>query len=435
MMATFRNRSVAVSENSPLRRIPPLPTVFTSAGILLAGNGMITTLVAVRGRAEGFSDSAIGLIGTAYFAGFLLAAMVIGGLITRVGHIRVFAGLAALAGAATLVMILFVDIWVWGGARMMLGFAFSGIAAVIESWLNEIAGNTSRGRVLSLYRIVDLGSVTAGQFILPVIGAYGFEIFAFAALLFCLALIPVSLLHIQAPPPPTAAGLSIGLVWRVSPVACVGIMTVGMANGAFRTVGPLYASTLGLDIETVALFMTLFIAGGAIFQFPLGWASDRVDRRWVLILATAGAMAASLWLAQQDGGDATTVLAGAAFFGCFALPLYSLSIAHANDRCDPERYVTLAVGLLLFFAFGAMIGAPLSAAIVERFGPAYFFAYTCTLHGFFIAFVVYRMFRRMATPKELRTRFVALLRTSPGINQLGLAEQEERRPSSSDLET
>ena len=398
-----------------------------SAGILLGANGLVGTLIAVRATIEGFPEVAIGLMGTAYFGGFFGGCVATPKLIARAGHIRVFAALSALAAIAALGFILVLDATFWIALRVVTGFAFSGLSMVVESWLNERAASADRARVLSLYRIIDLGAVTGSQFLLPLIGAEGFEIFAVTGMLFASALIPICLSRAVSPKPPETTRLRPLWVWRLSPVAAAGCITLGMTNGAFRTIGPVYADAMGLSVDQVALFMSLGIAGGALLQYPLGWLSDRTDRRIALLLATAGAACASLYLANL-AETVNAIFLGSFLFGSFALPLYSLSAAQANDHAKAGEFIGLAAGLTLFYALGASVGPFASSLIIERFGPPAFFTYTSSLHGLFILFVLYRMTRRAAVPRTLRSRFVALLRTSPQIFRLsGASGDADRR--------
>jgi MFS family permease len=401
-----------------------LVALLVSAGILLAGNGLLVTLVAVRANLEGFPEATIGLMGTSYFIGFFAGCLATAGLIRRAGHIRVFASLASLAAICALLLVLLVDPWIWIAIRVVMGFCFSGFAMVIESWLNEAAANRDRGRVLSLYRIVDLCAVTGAQFLLPAIGAMTFAVFAVTAIFFCFALIPISLSSSSSPTPPASAKLHPTMLWRLSPVAAIGCITIGLTNGAFRTVGPLYGQAVGLTVDQVALFMSLGIFAGALFQYPLGWLSDRLDRRVVLLLATGGAALASLFLSGFGSQGIEAIYAGAFFFGGFALPLYSLSAAHANDHANPGQFVELAAGLTLFYALGASIGPLVASLVIERFGAPAFFVYTCSLHAGFVVFVLYRMTRRAAVPRPRRKGFVGLLRTSPAFFRLSRVNGE-----------
>jgi len=389
---------------------PVLIPIIASAGILLGGNGMLGTLVTVRANMEGFSATQIGLLGTGYFLGFMVGCFITPTMIRRAGHIRVFAGLAASGAICALGLILIVDPWLWILLRCLTGVAFCGTAMVVESWLNEIAAHGNRGRILSVYRIVDLSAVTGGQFLLPLIGAGTFEIFAVNAILFCAAVLPVSLSALSSPAPPENTRLRPRVMWAISPVASVGVVTVGLANGAFRAVGPLYAQRMGLGVDRVALFMSLGIFAGVVFQYPLGWLSDRVGRRTVLIIATLGAAAASMLLANSG---VEMIYPGIFLFGGFAMPLYSLSVAHANDYAKPGQHLELSAGLILFFSIGAALGSLVVSVLINQFGPRAFFLYTSTIHLCFVVFVVYRITRRAAVPRELRGRFVALLRTSP----------------------
>jgi MFS family permease len=406
---------------------PALTPLIVSAGILLAGNGLLVTLVAVRANLEGFSAQLVGYLGAAYFAGFIVACLVTPGLILRAGHIRVFAALSSLGAVAALVLALTVEPWIWLASRALTGFAFAGLATVVESWLNARAAAAERGRVLSIYRLVDLSCVTGGQFLLPWIGAEGFAIFVVVAIFFCLALLPISLSRQTSPAPPANPRLDVRRIWRLSPVACVGCLTIGLTNGAFRTVGPIYAQETALDLEQLALFMSLAIAGGALLQIPLGWLSDRIDRRWVLILATVGATGAGLWLSAGGAVSAAAILAGGFLFGAFAMPLYSLSIAHGNDHASPADRVELSATLILMYGLGAVVGPLAAGQVMAWFGAPAFFAYTSVFHALFLLFVAYRMSRRAGVPQTRRGRFVALLRTSPAFYQLARRAKGKER--------
>ena len=184
--------------------------------------------------------------------------------------------------------------------RFATGFCFSGLFTVMESWLAASSKNTDRARVLSVYRLIDMVSNAGAQFLLPAFGVLGFELFAIIAILFAVSLVPISLADRSSPKPPKVFKFDLGTVWRISPLACAGCVTLGMTNSAFRLIGPLYAEAMGLDVAGVALFMSAGIVGGAALQFPLGYLSDLLDRRWMIILATLGAMLAGLLLSTAE---------------------------------------------------------------------------------------------------------------------------------------
>ncbi|MEJ8573342.1 MFS transporter [Microbaculum marinum] len=410
---------------TPLRPLAPL---LATAGILLAGNGVQGTMIALRGSIAGFEPWLIGLMGTAYFGGFIVACVYAPRLVKAVGHIRVFAALAAVASAGTLCLVLIIDPWVWIALRFMMGFCFSGLFTVMESWINSNAESSDRARILSIYRLIDLGAVTGAQYLLPLFGAGGFELFAIVAMFFALSLVPVSLADRSVPEPPDEVRFKLKVVWAISPLATIGCVTIGLTNSSFRLIGPLYAESMGLDVAQIATFMGAGIVGGAALQIPLAIFSDKLDRRWTLLAATSGAVLAGLLLSATGPGEPWRLYLGIFLFGAFALPLYSLSAAHANDLAPPGQYVLVAAGLTFFFAVGAMVGPLVSSWTIETFGASSLFMFTSAVHGAFILIALWRIAAGKRIPRSARTRFVSLLRTSPAIFRL--AERRDGRKES-----
>lgn len=405
-----------------LRLLIPL---LVTAGILLAGNGLQGTLIALRGSSEGFSPTTIGLVGSAYYAGFLLACLYVPRLLQAVGHIRSFAALAAIAASGTLLLVLLVDPVSWAVLRFIMGFCFSALFATVESWLNSSINNSSRGKVLSLYRLIDLVVVTGAQFLIPVVGFEGFELFAIVAMMIALSLVPVALKDRSHPKPPESFKFDVGLIWRLSPIACLGCISIGLTNSAFRLVGPIYAQEIGLSVTDVATFMSAGILGGTVLQYPFGMMSDRFDRRFALILATLGASASGMFITLFAGTSPTLNYIGIFAFGAFALPLYSLSAAHANDHAKGGEYVAVAAGLIFFFSLGAIIGPMISSVLIKHYGAQALFSYTSAVHIVLVFLTLWRMRSRDAVPAESRGKFVSLLRTSPQMNKL--AKKSKRK--------
>jgi MFS family permease len=387
--------------------------LLVAAGILLAGNGIQGTLITLRANAEGFDPALIGLIGTAYFGGFALSCFATPHMIRSVGYIRVFAALAAIASAATLALVMVVDPYFWMVMRFATGFCFSGLFTVMESWLAASSKNADRAQVLSVYRLIDMGANAGAQFLLPAFGVLGFELFAIIAMLFAVSLVPISLADRSSPKPPKNFKFDLRIVWTISPLACAGCLTLGMTNSAFRLIGPLYAEAMGLNIAGVALFMSAGIVGGAALQFPLGSLSDRFDRRWMIFMATLGAMLAGLLLSTAEPGNQVLIYAGSFLFGAFALPLYSLSIAHANDQAEESQYLLVAAGLIFFFAIGATFGPFIASLVIDNFGAPAFFAYTSSVHGILILVTFARMILRPEVVDAGRSSFAFLLNSSP----------------------
>ena len=392
--------------------IRPLIPLLIAAGILLGGNGLQGTLIALRGAEEGFSPATIGFMGTAYFGGFLLGCAFITRIMKSVGHVRSFSALAAIASAGTLLLVLVIDPVMWSAIRFATGFCFAGLFTIMESWLNSGVQNSDRARVLALYRIIDIGSVTGAQFLIPVFGADGFAIFAIMSIMITLSLVPVSLGDRSNPQAPEDVKLDLARVWRISPLASIGCIAVGMTNSAFRTLSPVYAEQIGMSVTDVVTFISVGIIGGAIIQYPLGHLSDLWDRRKVLLATTGGAMVAALALVFLAGTGALANFALVFVFGSFAMPLFSLSAAHANDRADKGEFVLVNAALMLFYSFGAIGGPIVAALFMQRFGPQSLFVFCAIVYALLILIIVYRMQAREAVPASRRGRFTALLRTS-----------------------
>ncbi len=403
----------------------PLVPLLTAAGILLAGNGLQGTMIALRGAEEGFSTGQIGFMGTCYFAGFILACFATPRMLAAVGHIRTFAALAATAASGTLAIALWLGPYPWMVIRFVMGFCFSGLFTTMESWLNTGVPNSERGRVLSVYRMIDLGAVTGSQYLLPLLGSSDFRIFSVMAIMVTISLVPVSLADRSNPKPPEEFRFDIPQMWRISPLASIGCVVIGMTNSAFRLIGPVYARDLGFSDTGIANFISASIIGAAVMQYPFGWWSDRHGRRIVLLFASIGAVAAGLYLTMLAGGSHTANLVGVFFFGAFALPLYSLSAAHANDRAKEGQYVLVAAGLMFFYSVGAMAGPFVASLLMEWRGPAALFSFTSAVHAVLIAATLWRM--RARGPADRRGRFAAVMRTSPLIFRLARKRGEAER--------
>ena len=404
----------------------PLIPLLLAAGILIGGNALQVTLIALRGEAEGFSGITIGIMGGAYFAGFLIGCLTITRVMRSVGHIRAFAALAAMAAAASLIFPMVVDPFAWSFARFISGICFSGLFTVVEAWINAVSTNENRARALAVYRIVDVCFATGAQFVVPLLGVSSFAVFAVMSMAIGLSLVPVSLGDRSNPEAPPAIPLDLKRAFAISPLAVMGAITVGLNNGAFRMMGPVYAREIGMDVTSVVTFMSFGIIGGAVLQYPLGWLSDRSDRRLVVLVTTSLALAFALaMIFAAESGNATNYLL-VFCFAAFALPLYSLAAAHANDRCNRDEYVMLCAALLLFYALGAIAGPFMAALMMEGFGPRGFFGYISIIYVLFIGITLWRMRVRGPVPEERRGRFATLLRTSPFMAKMARRASQDR---------
>ena len=396
-----------------MQAIRPLIPLLIAAGILLAGNGMQGTLIAVRGNQEGFSTAIIGLIGAGYFAGFMAGCWVVPYILQMVGHVRAFAAMAAIAASATLALVMVVNPFAWLVLRFIIGICFASLFAAVESWINSKVSNENRGKVLSIYRLVDLVCVISSQFLIPLFDIGGFSVFGVMVIMITLSLVPVSLADRSRPQAPGPFRFDMRFLWKLSPLACVGCIAIGMTGAAFRTIGPVYAQSIGMSVASVATFMSAGIFGGIVLQYPLGWLSDRYDRRIALATASMGAVLAGMFINLFAGTSESLNFAGIFLFGCFALPLYSLSAAHANDFAKDGEYVLVATGMMFFWSLGAIIGPLAASLLMQAFGPNILFIFTSIVHMGLVVMTMWRMTVRPTVPRDKRNRFIALLRTSP----------------------
>ncbi len=410
-----------------MSQIRPLIPLLITAGILIGGNGLQGTYISLRALQEGFSTSLIGLVGTGYNIGFAIGCIYVTRILRSIGHIRTFSAMAAIASAAAIAMVLFIDPWFWFLMRLVAGICFASLFATVESWLNARVTNDNRARTLSIYRLVDLGSVTAAQYLIPTVGIDGFQLFAITAMALSLSLVPISFADRSSPGAPEAIKFDIKALWNISPLATIGCIVVGLTNSTFRSLGPIYADGIGLSITAIATFMSVGIIGGVVLQYPLGLYSDRFDRRVIILLATLGSLLAGLYLAFFAGSDEWANFIGIFIFGAFAMPLYSLCSAHANDHAAEGQHALVSAGMLFFWSLGAIIGPLFASVMLDLFGPQALFIYTAAVLAAFMLYTVQRMAARNGVPAgERRMRFRNLLRTSSFFNKLAAAPEDRK---------
>ena len=402
-----------------------LAALLLSTAILFTGNGLINTLLPVRAEIEAFSTLEIGLLGSVYFAGFILGCLNVPLVVRRVGHIRTFATLSSVIAATALAHVFIVDPIAWGVLRLLVGFAFAGLYVVIESWLNDRAGTSNRGAIMSAYTFISLCVLMAGQFLLTAYDPAGFEPFALIAILIAIALVPVSLTRAPEPPRPATIGLDVLGLWRLSPVGFVGCLSVGLVNGSFWSLGPVFASRSGLDIDGLVYFVAGATLAGAILQWPLGLISDRIDRRFVIMGATLCAAASGVLLSSWAEPSTTLLIGLSAAFGGFAMPLYAVSVAHANDKAEDTRFVATAGGLLLVYGLGASLGPLIASTLMGYYGSGGLFMFTTSVHAALALFTVARIVLSRRPTQEDRSDFVAVPRTSPTLYELDPRSEAE----------
>jgi len=392
--------------------IAPVLALLFGISVLLVGSGLLGTLLGVRAALENFSDAVIGPVMSIYFLGFVVGTFLCPPVIRRVGHIRAFAAMAGLAAASAFGHTLHVNPWYWALLRAVTGVCQVGLYMVVESWLNERVPKESRGRVFAVYIGVILAAGALGQLLVLVDGTAGALGFGLAAVLFSLGLVPVALTDLAEPEPVTAPrGCLRGLV-RTSPLGAVGTLVSGLANSAFWGMGAVFAQRVGMSTGEIAGFMAATISGGAVLQWPVGYLSDRFERRAVLTgvcLAGAGAALAS-WVAV---GISHLALLGCAFvYGGLAFSVYSLSVAHLNDHLAPGEVLEATQGLLLVYGVGATVGPSAAGVLMGGFGPGSLLLYFAAAYGLLGLFALSRVWVRPSVPAEDQRQFVPLARMS-----------------------
>lgn len=402
-------------------------TLLLGVAIILAGNGLLGTLLGVRGQMEAFSSATLGFIMAAYFAGFVVGTFWVPKMIRRVGHIRMFAAMASVVSVTTLTHGLFVHPAVWMVLRLISGLCIVGLYIAIESWLNEQTTNEQRGHVFSAYMTTTLIGLGIGQGLLLFGDAANLHLFALASVLLSLGLVPVALTEVKEPPIVEAARLGLRKLYAISPLGVVGCIFSGVGSGAFWGLGPVFASGIGLDPAGIAGFMGLTVLGGIVMLWPVGRLSDRYPRRnvlmWVCVLTSMGA-AGAMWLVAYWP---EAVMLGGFAYGAFAFSIYSLAAAYTNDHLDRSQMLEVTSSLQLIWGSGAIAGPIIAGVLMARFGPESllpFIAVAALAPGIFAR---YRMAVSKTVPMEDQGDYLPQFATSPAAIEMYPEEEEAGR--------
>jgi len=368
-------------------------------GILMLGDGLQGTLLAVRAYGEGFSTRLTGLVMSAFYVGFLVGTLWTPRIVRQVGHIRVFAALGSIASAAILLHATYVDPVVWMILRLLSGFCFSGLYVVAESWLNNSATNETRGQLLSVYMIITYAAVGAGQLFLNLADPLGHQLFVLISILISMAVVPVLLNRMTVPAFDEIESVKLRELYRLSPLGVFGMFWVGLVSAVLFSLGPVYASQLGLTTSAISYFMLAPVIATIVLQWPIGQLSDRYDRRSIILIVTLVAAAVAGICLIIPSGEVMTLTITFGLFGGFSLPMYALCVAYTNDHLEPEQMVAASSGLILAGGLGASIG-PFAVSLLMDQSADWFFLCMAISHGGIGLFALYRMAIREALPME-----------------------------------
>lgn len=367
--------------------------LFLGMFMLMIGNGLQGTLLGLRGDLEGFSTFSLSVVMSAYFLGFLFSSRYTPELIRRVGHVRVFAALGSMISAVLILYPVLVEPWAWTIGRVIIGFCFCGVYVTAESWLNDASSNETRGKALSLYMIVQMAGIVVAQYILSQGDVSGYALFIIPSVLVSLAFAPILLSVRPTPAFESTKPMTIKQVIAASPLACVGMFMLGGVFAAQFGMSAIYANRVGLSVGEISLFVSAIYVAALVLQYPIGWMSDRMDRRvlivWVAMVGGAGSLIAFL-----VPGYYTLILVSGAIVGGTSNPLYALLIAYTNDYLEREDMAAASGGLLFINGLGAIMGPLIVGWMMDALGANGFWLFTAALMFAIGTFGLYRSTQR-----------------------------------------
>jgi len=389
--------------------------------LIMIGNGMQATLMGVRGALEGFGTLQLSVITSAYFLGFLIGSRVAPDMIRRVGHVRVFAALGSFISAGLVAFPVFTDPYSWTVIRVILGFCLSGVYVTAESWLNNAATNQTRGTMLSAYMIAQTTGIIIAQGLMNVGEAAGYLLFVIPSILVSLSFAPILLSITPTPAFETNKPMSIRELYHSSPLASVGILLMGGVFAAQFGMASVYGAAAGLNAAQISGFVAAIFMGAVTLQLPIGWLSDRMDRR-ILILGVAAMGALSTGVGIFLGVDFKTLLVLGFVMGGAASPLYSLLIAYTNDFLEVEDMAAASGALVFVYGLGAIVGPMATGQLMDMIGPHGFWVFLSALFTMTSLYAAWRMTRRAGVPVD---ETGAYLNVPPTVSPVAIEAAQE----------
>lgn len=362
-----------------MRLILSLAALFLSVILLQLSSGGVGPLDALTGLEQGFSKGQIGILGSSHFLGFFIGCWWAPRVMGSVGHSRAFAVFTSMGAIGMLGHTLLIDPMAWAVMRVASGLCVAGCYTVIEAWLQAKATNENRGRTMGVYRVVDISASLGAQMMIGALATVETYLAYNLLTLFCCAsLLPLALTKASPPITKSAPRLRPLLALSRSPLAVSAVVVTGLTSAAYRMVGPIYGSELGLNTSQIGLFLAGYVLGGAISQYPSGWLADKYDRRWVVIaLSLASLVSCSI---SFFATGVTQIITASCLFGFITVPIYSIATAHAHDFAASDERVELSAALLFYFAIGAIASPIIAALLIQEFGAGSFFVFIASAH-------------------------------------------------------
>ena len=378
--------------------------LFTGIGIMMVAHGLQIQVMGIRSVIEEFSFVTTGIFMSSYFVGYFVGSKTTPALVSKVGHIRVFAAFASLASLSALIAVVYINPFMWTISRFITGISLVSCYVVCESWLNDRANNKNRGQLLSTYMIVIYLGLAMGMLLLNLSSPMNYEPFILVSVLLSLALVPILLTKRSAPKFKKIGTMSIKELYKISPLGSVSAFCTGIIHGAFFSLIAVYATKANFSLLETSILLFISTISGVLGQWPIGFFSDTYDRRLVIILTTFGAAFLSFcsiltandpieniyWLKEFDFKKILFFI----FVGLYSslcLPLFSLNLAHTNDYVSKEKFVGAGGGLQLIFGFGAISGPILCSFFMQIFELNGFFIFLIIIHLIIGSFGLYRM--------------------------------------------
>ncbi len=383
--------------------------LFFGFSVICLAHGLQGTLIGVRSVLEGFSFISTGLIIAGFYTGFLTGSVLIPIFLKRVGHIRVFAALASLASIAILLHSIFLDPYSWFVIRIFTGISLSGIYIIMESWLNDKSTNNTRGQLLSIYMIVTFVFLGLGQLLLNISDPLKVDLFILVSVLLSFALLPILLSTTEQPNTSQTKSFSLSEFYAISPLGFVGALFTGLAHSVVFGYGAVYATAKGLSIFEVSIFMIIITSFGALSQWPIGYLSDKMDRRLILIGVTFAASGLCILIIISSYISLSFFFILTGLYSCVSLPMYSLAIAHTNDFLEQNEIVAASSSFVRLIGIGSILGPLMVSGIMSLTGPNGFHIFLLLVHALLGLFGLYRMTKR-AIPSDSESQYVPLPR-------------------------
>ena len=381
--------------------------------LLMLGNGLQGTLLGVRGSIEGMSPQTMSWVMTGYFVGFLFGSQLTPNMIRRVGHVRVFAALGSLVSACLILYAAWTNPYFWFLLRIIVGFCFSGIYVVAESWLNDSSSNETRGQTLSAYLIVQMMGIVLAQAVLNFADPSGYMLFIIISVVVSLSFAPILLSVSPAPQFQTSKRMTLSQLWSISPLGVVGQFFLGAIFAALFGMASVYGTERGLTVKDISLFVAAIYFGGMILQYPIGWVSDRMDRRVLIFIVCS--IGTFFSFAANLSDNFIWLLIVAFIIGGVSNPLYSLYIAYTNDYLEHDDMASASGGLIFLTGIGAIFGPSIVGWLLDAYGAASYFWFIGSVMAIMGSYALYRMTQASSTAVEDTSAYAGMTATSTQI--------------------